>query len=281
MNSSVTADHPGMDQKTVGLLSGQKMAFFDQGLGPAIVILHGAPGSSLSLVPLARDLANEDHRVITPDLLGFGASSFTEDIFELWADHQAEAVMQMLRSLQIQNAILIGHDFGAFISLILQQRAPDIVSKMVLVNCNPFTGTPPPFPLSIGTWPGVGELYLRYQLSTTGLRSLVNNSLGTNRSIVNYEELAGHKNQRTATQKILRKMILGFGHKSARIEESLQHLTVPTQFIFGALDPMIPQTVHRQLAQTFAPDQIIVSKNSGHWIPYENRAELIRITLEI
>lgn len=269
-----------MDIKTLALPAGQKMAFYDQGFGPPVVILHGALGSGAALRPLADRLTGEGYRVVVPDLLGFGSSSNTEDVFQLWADNQAESVLQVLRSAQIQEATVIGHDFGGYVAMVLQQRAPDIVWKLILVNCNPITSANPPFPFSVGTWPVVGDLYLKFSLSQKGLRNLVQESWGRTSHELDWDAFIGNEFQVLSTQKLLRKMILGFGHKSARIEEAFYDLHASTKFIFGALDPMIPQAVLDQIRQRISPEQIIVSPISGHWIPYENPKEIVRFFLK-
>ncbi len=45
----------------------------DRGQGPAVVLLHGAPGTRESFHPLAAALES-DHRVLIPDLPGYGQS---------------------------------------------------------------------------------------------------------------------------------------------------------------------------------------------------------------
>lgn len=72
-----------------------RMAIGERGAGPAVVLVHGlfATGADWDLV--ASDLAR-DHRVIQPDLIGFGASDRTGDGEALWADAQARALADTL-----------------------------------------------------------------------------------------------------------------------------------------------------------------------------------------
>lgn len=49
------------------------IAYVDEGTGPAIVLLHGAPMTSLAFFRLIHAL-RPHHRVIAPDLPGFGDS---------------------------------------------------------------------------------------------------------------------------------------------------------------------------------------------------------------
>jgi haloalkane dehalogenase len=54
-------------------LDGARVSYIDEGSGPVVLLLHGAPLTSLGFVRVIRELRT-DHRVIAPDLPGFGGS---------------------------------------------------------------------------------------------------------------------------------------------------------------------------------------------------------------
>ena len=53
--------------------SGGNIRYVDQGTGDVILLLHGIPASSW-LYRKMIDSLSADHRVIAPDMLGFGSS---------------------------------------------------------------------------------------------------------------------------------------------------------------------------------------------------------------
>ena len=63
--------------KTVQLPQG-RMAYVDEGSGPPVVLVHGTPSSSREWRHVIEAL-RERHRVLAPDLLGFGASERPPD----------------------------------------------------------------------------------------------------------------------------------------------------------------------------------------------------------
>ncbi len=148
------------------------------GAGQPVVLLHGIPGSGAVWGEVADRLA-ADHQVIVPDLLGFGASSRTDRIEELWADNQAEAVAALLADLGVEKAILVGHDYGGPVVSHLIGRNPGVASALVLAATNAFGDTPVPFPLSGIFLPLVGGLWQQLLFSAPSLRMMVRQGTGT------------------------------------------------------------------------------------------------------
>lgn len=62
----------GLRIRRVATPSGD-IAFVDEGEGPPVLLLHGAPLTSLGFVRVVRELRTQQ-RVIAPDLPGFGRS---------------------------------------------------------------------------------------------------------------------------------------------------------------------------------------------------------------
>jgi haloalkane dehalogenase len=67
MNSSL-----GLTRRVLEL-DGARVSYVDEGSGPVVLLLHGAPLTSLGFARVIRAL-RADHRVIAPDLPGFGGS---------------------------------------------------------------------------------------------------------------------------------------------------------------------------------------------------------------
>ncbi|MDQ3095204.1 MAG: alpha/beta hydrolase, partial [Actinomycetota bacterium] len=99
------------------------------GDGPPVVLLHGLLGSGRFWGAEFDQLAN-DHRVIAPDLLGFGRSPHPDHGYT--ADDHADAVAATLDGLGITTAaVVVGHSLGALIALRLAARRPARVAAIV------------------------------------------------------------------------------------------------------------------------------------------------------
>lgn len=91
------------------------------GQGAPLIALHGMPGSSWMWHKLAPSL-EEDWRLITPDLLGFGYSEKPPD--ERYSVvSQADRVETLVREWELDGFHLMGHGYGAMIAAELLARA--------------------------------------------------------------------------------------------------------------------------------------------------------------
>lgn len=94
-----------------------------------IVLVHGLVVSSRYMVPLAHELGRT-HRVVVPDLPGFGLSDKPErtlDVFEL-----ADAIDEWMDALGLESASFVGNSFGCQILAHLAVRHPRRVDALVL-----------------------------------------------------------------------------------------------------------------------------------------------------
>lgn len=115
----------------------QRVFYRTSGHGPALLLIHGFPTSSWDWQPLWHDLA-QDHQLIAPDLLGFGASSkpfpHTYSIFE-----QADLCVDLLTKLRIDRVHVLAHDYGDTVAQELLARGnagelPFQIDSLVFLN---------------------------------------------------------------------------------------------------------------------------------------------------
>jgi haloalkane dehalogenase len=104
---------PRYDKKRADVL-GHQMAYIDEGEGNPIVFLHGNPTSSYlwrNVMPHCEGLG----RLIAPDLIGMGDSDKLPDSGPdryRFVEHR-EYLDALLDQLQIDNAVLVVHDWGS------------------------------------------------------------------------------------------------------------------------------------------------------------------------
>src|SRR2546428_499576 len=103
-----------LPEKRRARVSAGELAYVDEGEGPAVVLLHGLPLSSLvwrDLIPLL----SARFRVIAPDLLGCGDSDRPIDA-PLHIRAQAGYVRELLGTLGIERAAIVGETHGGGIA---------------------------------------------------------------------------------------------------------------------------------------------------------------------
>lgn len=101
--------------------------------GHPVAILHGVYGNQANWMPHARQLA-EEFAVYSFDARNHGQSP--------WADSQsleamAEDVAETLEALGLKQVYLIGHSMGGKTAMLLAQRRPELVGKLVGVDIAP------------------------------------------------------------------------------------------------------------------------------------------------
>src|SRR5438309_4489141 len=97
------------------------------GEGAPLLLLHGWPEFWLTWEPVMVRLANR-HRVIAPDLRGFGDSDKPDGHFG--AENHAADMLALLDALGIRRAGIVGHDVGGAAMQPLAREAPERVAGL-------------------------------------------------------------------------------------------------------------------------------------------------------
>ena len=118
-------------QRTLDV-DGLTVAYADEGDGPPLLLLHGWPTSSFLYRRITPVLA-EHHRVVVPDLPGFGASSKPVDrrySFALFAG----VLDALVDRLGLDELGLVVHDLGGPIGVHWALHRPGRVSRLAVLN---------------------------------------------------------------------------------------------------------------------------------------------------
>lgn len=120
-----------------------RMAYVEAGPsdGPVVLCLHGEPSWSFLYRDVIRVLAEAGHRVIAPDLIGFGRSDKPADIADhTYARHIAWTRALVLDVLDLRDITLVGQDWGGLIGLRLVTAHPERFARVVTANTGLPTG---------------------------------------------------------------------------------------------------------------------------------------------
>lgn len=100
----------------------------DTGDGPAVVFLHGQPGTALDFAPVVPRL-REHFRLLLVDRPGYAGDARPAEGFA----GNAARVLEVLDALEIPEALLVGHSWGGGVAVATALAAPRRVRGLVLV----------------------------------------------------------------------------------------------------------------------------------------------------
>lgn len=107
--------------------------YAEAGTGEPVLLLHQTPRSWNEFREVL-PLVGAHRRAIAMDTLGYGDSSALlpgQDTIEVWA----EAALDMLNALGIDQTHVVGHHTGAVIATDMAARAPERIRSVVLSSC--------------------------------------------------------------------------------------------------------------------------------------------------
>ena len=225
---------------------------------PTVVFIHGVLNDHSVWILQSRYFANHGYNVLAIDLPGHCKSAGKVPAS---VEEAAQTVLALLDALEIPQATLIGHSWGALIALEASASAPQRVSHLALVGVafpmkvspalldaavnapmkgidmvNTFshsTLAPPPSTLGPGTW-----LY-------GGSRALMRRILASNSEENTFS--------------------IGFNacNNYANGERAIGEVTCPILFLMGANDQMTPPKATQSLVK-LAPHATTVTVQAGH-----------------
>jgi pimeloyl-ACP methyl ester carboxylesterase len=111
--------------------------------GPVVILAHGFPESSWSWRHQLPVLADAGWHVIAPDQRGYGRSSRPDDVAAYGSQHLSADLIGLLDETGQEQAVFVGHDWGALILWDLVRLHPARVRAAVGVSV-PFVEWPAP-----------------------------------------------------------------------------------------------------------------------------------------
>jgi haloalkane dehalogenase len=250
-------------------VDGLTVAYLDEGQGRPLLLLHGWPTSSFLYRNITPVLAQR-HRVVVPDLPGFGASSKPVDrtySFELFAS----VLDALVERLGLDDLGLLVHDLGGPIGVHWALHRPGRVSRLALLN----TLLYPDFdPTVIDFVMTLADEDRRHELvSEDGLREVLRVGV-SHAEALSDESLDGITAPFTSEEDRRALAQAGFGlHPDgfADIARLLPDVQIPVLGLYGSDDTILPD-----VAETFAHvqrdvphAQIEAVPGAGHFLQEE------------
>ncbi|HEY8547151.1 MAG TPA: alpha/beta hydrolase [Acidimicrobiales bacterium] len=138
-----------MNERTVAV-NGIDLHLLEDGKpgDPLVLLCHGFPELAWSWRHQLPALAAAGYHVVAPDQRGYGGSSCPEAIEDYDIVHLTDDLLALLDHLGEEQAVVVGHDWGAMVLTHLVLRAPERVRGAMWMSV-PFVPRPPAPPTAI------------------------------------------------------------------------------------------------------------------------------------
>jgi len=221
---------------------------FVGGVGPVLVFLHGVTHQAGTWARVVPSLAGR-YTLVIPDLAGHGESApRTGPLPGLDVYQGLEAVIST--QAQGRPATLVGNSLGAWMAMVLADRHPDRVERLVLVNGGALGG----WNLRVNLAPKTREetRATMAQLMDASSPAIPDNIL---------DDMA----RRAASSPVAR-MLAAPGSMEAWLltEDQLRTLRMPVRLIWGVSDQMFPVDYARRMAAVLPDAELIPIERCGH-----------------
>jgi pimeloyl-ACP methyl ester carboxylesterase len=246
---------------------------------PPVLLLHGLGATNASLLPVLADLA-VDHRVLAPDLPGFGASAAPASPYNpAWFAAWVEAFQSATHS---KGAVVIGNSLGGRIALEAGLTHPRSVRALVLLTPSPaFVRLRQWVPLVRVSSPQLARLplpQLTHRMVVEGIRAMF--SRPDRLPPAWYDAAADEARRvlrkpahRVAFFSCARQIYLEDAYGKNGFWQRLPGLAPPALFLWGDRDRLVPSSFARHVAQALPDAGQVVLEDCGHVPQFEHPAE--------
>jgi pimeloyl-ACP methyl ester carboxylesterase len=234
-------------------LDDASIAFDELGTGDPVLLLHGFPTTRALWANVAPRLARAGHRVLVPDLVGYGESEPAPGVGVGMAN-QARWMLDLLDRLDLQQVAIVAHDVGTAAAQLMLVGAPERIRSLVLMDG-----------VYGGEWAmeAVASIQSWEPANASRLAPLLTRRLGQplREILATYEGDAGGRRLIRAARDL-------DPGETAGILEQLGHRHVPALVLWGDRDRFFPvDTIARPLADLLGAELRVFA--GGHFLPLD------------
>jgi pimeloyl-ACP methyl ester carboxylesterase len=126
--------------------AGMRLHYVDEGPASADTVflcLHGEPTWAYLYRRMIPVFVQAGHRVVAPDLFGFGRSDKPADDTTYTFDFHRRTLLAVIEALDLRNIALVVQDWGGLLGLTLPMDLPDRITHLLVMNTTLGTGDSP------------------------------------------------------------------------------------------------------------------------------------------
>jgi pimeloyl-ACP methyl ester carboxylesterase len=248
---------------------------------PPIVMSHGVTLSVRTWFYQLEHLPREGFRAIAFDHRGHGESVLGDSGHSI--DNLAQDVRSVLLSLDLHDAVLVGHSMGGVAVQAFVVRYPELARERVRGIVLLSTLAKAPFAAHVGRYEAPLERLVQRLPDSTPLWSAPNLGLVLAR-------LGFGKDPKPSHVELVRRMMRDCSDETRReaprvlvgldLTEDLPKIDVPTLVIGGTADVLTPPGEARRIASLIPNARLELVRGGGHMLMLERTEELDRLIVE-
>ncbi len=259
--------------------------YLDAGEGPPVVLLHGLGATNASMLPTLGDLSR-DHRVLAPDLPGFGDSG--KPIRRYHAAFFARWLVAFLDAVGVQRAHVVGNSMGGRAAIEVALRAPERVDRLVLFapsmafrRFRAFT----PIVRLLAAEMAVLPLVVPRATVLRGLHRMFARPERVpdpwhQAAVDEFIRVFATPRGRIAFFSALRQIYLEEAHGARGFWERLRGLSRPALFLWGDSDRLVPASFARHVTAAVPQARSVILEDCGHVPQFEHPERTHRLVRE-
>lgn len=245
---------------------------------PAVLLLHGLGATNASMLPVLADLA-VDHRVLAPDLPGFGASDAPRVTYNAaWFAAWMEAFQ---RATSSRGAVLIGNSLGGRVALEAGLEHPRSVRGVALLTPSPaFRRLRQYVPLVRLLRPGLARLpvLMSHRLVVETIRGMMSvpdrlPQAWLDAAADEAMRVLASPAHRIAFLSCARQIYLEDAYGRRGFWDRLPGLLPPALFVWGDRDRLVPSSFARHVQDCLPSAGSVVLEDCGHVPQFEHPEE--------
>jgi triacylglycerol lipase len=258
------------------LVFGQKIAYYDTGSGPTLVLVHGFASQARFdwgnvIVPLSKH-----HRVIALDQIGFGGSDkpFIDYSIQTYVDFLGE----FLRNLRVEKFDLAGESLGGWIvaNYTMQALAPANEGKYAL-----------PKPEKLILEDAAGHTSLHSVLQRIPIAGNLRDAAGV--AIVFYDKSRitpefireNFAIKLKANDGMTERLLVGNPETDKEVVgDNLKGISIPTLVVWGGNDELVPLADGKDYAAKIPGAKLVIVPECGHAPSLEKPKEFVDAVTE-
>ncbi|HEX5062455.1 MAG TPA: alpha/beta hydrolase [Kofleriaceae bacterium] len=113
--------------------NGIRFAYLSEGSGPLVLLLHGFPDTPYTWERVMPEVARAGYRAVAPFMRGYHPTSIPKD-GKYDGDTLGRDVLALIEALGEQQAIVVGHDWGALAAYTAAAVGPERVRALITVG---------------------------------------------------------------------------------------------------------------------------------------------------
>jgi len=244
------------------VVNGLEMAYTDEGTGLPLLFLHGFP-LSRGIWSKQVDAFKTRHRVIAPDLRGFGESATSPGLISM---HRfAEDLHALMQHLVTGPVILAGHSMGGFVALAFASAFPKFIRGLVLVGMKAGVDGP-----EIAAARRAEAEKVSREGSSVLVKAMAPRMLSASEKDEEMALSVRDLMASSSSQGVIG-ALLGMAERPD-MASMLGKIRVPTLVIAGSDDTLVPPSDAEALARSIPGAQLNLIPKAGHLVGFEQAA---------